>query len=138
MLAPLCRRALLRLMPLAAVPWRPPAATASDAAATASEAAPAAVPALTAVQTIDPLLDRLRNRYILLRPGETTFEAAGIVDSNPINKQSSERGLTERGRAQVRRSAAALLAAGVDSPIIFHDSGARASQTADEVAGMLS
>ena len=51
--------------------------------------------------TGDPFFTRLKARYILFSPGETTFEAANIVDSNPINKQNSQRGLTEKGRVQV-------------------------------------
>ena len=79
--------------------------------------------------TTDPLFERLRNRYILLRPGETTFEAAGMVDSNPINKGNSDRGLTSRGREQVRRSVEALQARGVDTGVtVFYDNGARATQ----------
>ena len=85
----------------------------------------------------DPLFSRLRNRYILFRPGECVFEAADIVDSNPINKQSEERGLTSKGREQVRHSVKALKAHGVTSPIIFYDNGARATQTADIIAAAL-
>lgn len=88
--------------------------------------------------SVDPFFDRLRARYILLRPGETTFEAAGMVDSNPINKQAALRGLTEQGREQVRAAAEALAARGVTSPVIFYDNGARASQTADILANSLS
>ena len=77
------------------------------------------------------LFQRLRARYILLRPGETTFEAAAIVDSNPINKGQSERGLTEKGRKQVEKSVERLKAMGVTSPQIFFDNGVRATQTAD-------
>ena len=76
------------------------------------------------------MFSRLRARYILLRPGETTFEAAGLVDSNPINKGIKERGLTDKGREQVLQSAQALKAAGVD-PTVFFDNGARAIQSAD-------
>ena len=59
------------------------------------------------------------------------------MDSNQINKQSEERGLTSKGREQVRDSAKALKARGVTSPVIFYDNGARASQTADIIAGEL-
>ena len=68
---------------------------------------------------------------------QTTFEAAGLVDSNPINKQNAERGLTAEGRAQVEASAEALDALGVLTPIIFYDNGARATQTADVLARRL-
>lgn len=111
----LSRRRLLQLPPLAVAAW----------------------PLATAAVTTDPLFQRLRNRYILLRPGETTFEAAGIVDSNPINKQSTERGLTARGRQQVGSTVDALKQLGVSYPIVFYDNGARASQTADIVAAGL-
>ena len=88
------------------------------------------------LQYPDPLFSRLRARYFLLRPGETTFEASGLVDSNPINKATSDRGLTPRGQEQVRRSAEALRAMGVQ-PVVFYDTGARASQTADILAQAL-
>ena len=108
------RAVLLHALPLALVQMR------------AAPSAAAAEP-----RYIDPLFGRLRNRYILLRPGQTTFEAADIVDSNPINKGGNERGLTQLGREQVIASAREMQARGVDSPIIFYDNGARASQTAD-------
>ena len=83
--------------------------------------------------------DRLRARYILLRPGETTFEAARMVDSNPINKQQTERGLTSRGILQVERSVKELKdVRNIMSPQIFYDNGVRASQTAEIVSKGLS
>ena len=90
------------------------------------------------LSTSDPLFGRLRCRYILMRPGETAFEAADIMDSNPINKGIAERGLTDRGRAQVERSAQALKERGVSTPIVFYDNGIRASQTADIISSVLS
>ena len=87
---------------------------------------------------VDPLFGRLRNRYILFRPGETIFEAADMVDSNPINKGVRERGLTNEGRQQVLRSVEALRNLGVDSPTIWYDNGARATQTADIIGRELS
>jgi broad specificity phosphatase PhoE len=86
---------------------------------------------------IDERFGRLRNHYILLRPGETTFEAAGLVDSNPINKGVSDRGLTDRGREQVRQTVSELQARGITSPIVFYDNGARATQPAEIVASLL-
>ena len=86
----------------------------------------------------DPSFLRLRNRYILFRPGETIFEAADLVDSNPINKGAEDRGLTAAGRSQVRRAAELLRERGVDAPIIFYDNGARATQTADILGDALS
>ena len=92
---------------------------------------PAPASALTDSAPVgDAMFSRLRARYILLRPGETTFEAAGLVDSNPLNKGIKERGLTDKGREQVLQSAQALKAAGVD-PTVFFDNGARAIQSAD-------
>ena len=108
----LARRVMLQsVLPLAALQSvsRPPAAIA---------AAPS-------------FFERLRARYILLRPGETSFEAAGMVDSNPINKGQAERGLTAKGREQVLRSADEMRKAGITSPVIFYDNGVRATQTAD-------
>ena len=128
------RQVLLNALPFALVlrPSRAPALTRLEALET--RALEAAAPSK---RFVDPLFGRLRNRYILLRPGETTFEAAGIVDSNPINKASFERGLTARGRAQVAEAADALRSLGVDTPTIFYDNGARAMQSADIIAEAL-
>jgi broad specificity phosphatase PhoE len=93
--------------------------------------------AMAKPRLIDERFGRLRNHYILLRPGETTFEAAGLVDSNPINKGVADRGLTSRGREQVRQTVSELQARGITSPIVFYDNGARATQTADIVASLL-
>lgn len=63
-----------------------------------------------------------------------------MVDSNPINKQQSERGLTATGREQVLRSAQAMRRLGVEGSAglrIFYDSGARATQTAELLASEL-
>jgi broad specificity phosphatase PhoE len=86
------------------------------------------------IATVDPFFERLRARYILLRPGETVFEAADIVDSNPINKGDNNRGLTAKGREQVIESAKLLRELGVDPTAVFYDNGARASQTADIIS----
>eukprot|EP00962_Isochrysis_galbana_P021534 scaffold6354_cov126-Isochrysis_galbana.AAC.11 len=80
----------------------------------------------------------LSNRYVLLRPGETTYDAAGIIDTNPINKLDVARGLTDRGRAQVHEAARQLLERGIDAPVVWYDSGARAAQTAEIVGDVLS
>jgi len=97
-----------------------------------------ALPALSWSQPSSAVdYQRLRARYILMRPGETTFEAASMIDSNPINKQMSERGLTDRGREQVERSVDLLRARGVTYPVIFYDSGVRATQTAEIIAQKL-
>ena len=69
------------------------------------------------------------------------FEAARMVDSNPINKNVADRGLTSQGMQQVERSVEKLrelrasgLPEGPIAPRIFYDNGARATQTADIVA----
>jgi len=129
--AQLSRRLLLHALPLATVVRLPDAATA------AVELQPPPSWPIPPLDIIDPLFGRLRNRYILMRPGETTFEAADIVDSNPINKQNSERGLTDRGREQVARSVDALRARGITSFTIYYDNGARAAQTADVISSMM-
>ena len=85
----------------------------------------------------DPAFGRLRSRYILFRPGQTLFESAGMIDSNPINKGTAERGLTVRGREQVAESARRLKEIGVGSPTIFYDNGARATQTAEVISQTL-
>ena len=63
-------------------------------------------------------------------PSRDAHPPAAQVDSNPINKQSEERGLTIRGREQVRNSAKALQERGITSPVIFYDNGSRGTQTA--------
>ena len=119
-MAPNCaRRTVLRDVCLSAIVWHPSNGCCAS-------------------RFIDPLYSRLRNHYILLRPGETTFEAANLVDSNPINKGASDRGLTPAGCERVRQSAVALRQRGISSPIVFYDNGARASQTADILARELS
>ena len=60
------------------------------------------------------------------------------MDSNPINKGIAERGLTDRGRAQVERSAQALKERGVSTPIVFYDNGIGDSQTAVFISSVLS
>lgn len=57
-----------------------------------------------------------------------------MVDSNPINKGNTERGLTDRGREQVSQAVERLKKLGVNSPRVFYDNGVRASQTADIIA----
>ena len=59
------------------------------------------------------------------------FEAADIVDSNPINKGDNFRGLTTKGQQQVIETSQRLRALNVDPTAVFYDNGARASQTAD-------
>lgn len=136
--AQLSRRLLLHALPLVTVVRLPAAAVEQPPpAAVAVEERPPPRP-VPPPDYIDPLFGRLRNRYILMRPGETTFEAADIVDSNPINKQNSERGLTSKGREQVARSVDALRERGITSVSIYYDNGARATQTADIVSSMLS
>jgi broad specificity phosphatase PhoE len=80
----------------------------------------------------------LGNRYVLLRPGETTYDAAGMLDTNPINKLDVARGLTDRGREQVHVAARRLLERGIDTPVVWYDSGARAAQTAEILGEVLS
>ncbi len=136
-----CRRVLLlQALPLVSFCWPPLSAQAEPVLAPPLPPPPPPPPPAVVFRKVvtDPLFVRLRSRYILFRPGETTFEAAGIVDSNPINKQNADRGLTRRGREQVRKSTAALRERGVDSPIIFYDNGVRATQTADIIASELS
>jgi len=80
----------------------------------------------------------LANRYVLLRSGETVCDMAGVIDTNPIKKLDVARGLTDRGREQVGRAAQVLLARGIDTPIVWYDSGARAAQTAEILGETLS
>ena len=92
----LSRRLLLHALPLATVRLPDAATAAVELQPPAPPLAPPELPPqppswpIPPLDYIDPLFGRLRNRYILMRPGETTFEAADIVDSNPINKQNSQ------------------------------------------------
>lgn len=61
-----------------------------------------------------------------------------MVDSNPINKGSYARGLTSKGRDQVLKSIEMLKANGIESPLIWYDNGARATQTAELIGHELS
>jgi len=45
---------------------------------------------------------RLKNRYILVRAGESTAEAAGYVLTNPVAKTSMDSGLSQLGKRQVK------------------------------------
>lgn len=132
----LARRVLLHALPLVAVPWPAVAVPTADEA---SPPLPPPSPPAEKPYILDPFFSRLRNNYILFRPGETTFEAADIVDSNPINKGNSDRGLTSKGREQVLRSAKEIRRRGLgDGITIFYDNGARGTQTAQIISEELS
>lgn len=47
---------------------------------------------------------RMKNRYILVRAGESTAEAAGYVLTNPVAKTSMDSGLSQLGKRQVKWS----------------------------------
>ena len=73
----------------------------------------------------------LRNRYILVRAGETASDAKGVINSNPINRADVEMGgLTARGRRQVVAAARAIQARGVRAPVIWFSTAASSTQTA--------
>lgn len=51
----------------------------------------------------------LRNRYYLIRAGQSENEAEGAIDTNPVNKTSMSNGLSELGKQQILREAAPKL-----------------------------
>lgn len=51
---------------------------------------------------------RLSNRYFLVRAGESEYEIAGVVNTNPVAKTSVDNGLSSVGARQAARSALEL------------------------------
>jgi isoleucyl-tRNA synthetase len=70
-----------------------------------------------------------KNRYLLMRHGEAEQNVAGIVSGWPEKKAWQ---LTEKGREQVRKSAQALKAEGID--LIVASDLTRAKETAEMIA----
>ena len=84
-----------------------------------------------------PLVAPLSNTYVLLRAGESLFEEKDEVRTNPVNKLSVDDGLTTRGKTQAEEAAATLTEMGIEDPIIWYSTWAKASQTAEIVADRL-
>jgi len=68
-------------------------------------------PALAVNGLVDhPLTQPLRNKYYLVRAGESIADARGMVESNPVDKTSiAKSGLTARGAQQARAAAEQLV-----------------------------
>ena len=76
-------------------------------------------------------MTKLRNRYFLMRHGESKANAADVIVSSLASDRDGDYGLTARGREQAAASAAA---SGLPSDTVVFSSGfARAIQTADIV-----
>jgi len=71
-----------------------------------------------------------RNRYWALRHGEAGHNVAGLLDSD-----GTVHGLTDKGRAQVRKAARSLKDAGID--LVVSSPAKRAQETASIVADVL-
>jgi len=78
------------------------------------------------------LCEPLRNRYFVMRHGESKANLAGIIIASPENGLKADYGLTERGIIQAERSAEQS-SLGVMT-IIYSSDFSRAWQTAETVA----
>ncbi|XP_002974896.2 uncharacterized protein LOC9638197 [Selaginella moellendorffii] len=79
---------------------------------------------------------RLKNRYFLVRAGESEYETSGIINTNPVSKTSLENGLSEAGKKQVVQAAVKLknLGACKDSCWIWPSITQRSYQAAELIA----
>lgn len=81
---------------------------------------------------------RLANRYFLVRSGESTFETAGVIRTNPVSKTSVDSGLSADGLRQTARAALELkrLGACEDDCWIWPSITQRAYQAAEIIASV--
>eukprot|EP00850_Spirogloea_muscicola_P023976 SM000415S15585 [mRNA] locus=s415:89:1664:+ [translate_table: standard] len=79
---------------------------------------------------------KLNNTYFLVRAGESEWESAGRINTNPVAKTSMDSGLSRVGRRQAASAATALASAGAceAAPWIWPSITQRAYQTAEAVA----
>lgn len=84
---------------------------------------------------------QLRNKYFLIRAGESVAEADGYVLTNPVSKTSMTSGLTELGKRQVVKQALPQLRAAegfdVDNIYIWPSITQRSYQTAEILGSLL-
>jgi hypothetical protein len=81
---------------------------------------------------------RLANRYFLVRSGESTFETAGVIRTNPVSKTSVDSGLSADGLRQTAKAALELkrLGACEDDCWIWPSITQRAYQAAEIIASV--
>ncbi|KAJ4821447.1 Phosphoglycerate mutase family protein [Rhynchospora pubera] len=81
---------------------------------------------------------RLVNRYFLVRSGESTFERAGVIRTNPVSKTSVDSGLSVDGLRQTARAALELkrLGACEDDCWIWPSITQRSYQAAEIIASV--
>eukprot|EP00850_Spirogloea_muscicola_P018685 SM000174S03340 [mRNA] locus=s174:56633:58297:- [translate_table: standard] len=79
---------------------------------------------------------KLNNTYFLVRAGESEWESAGRINTNPVAKTSMDSGLSRVGRRQAASAASTLASAGAceAAPWIWPSITQRAYQTAEAVA----
>ncbi|CAL9084325.1 unnamed protein product [Musa textilis] len=81
---------------------------------------------------------RLANRYFLVRAGESVYESAGVLRTNPVAKTSVDSGLSPEGARQTARAALELkrLGACEDSCWIWPSITQRSYQAAEIIASV--
>ncbi|KAJ1688264.1 hypothetical protein LUZ63_019654 [Rhynchospora breviuscula] len=81
---------------------------------------------------------RLVNRYFLVRSGESTFETAGVIRTNPVSKTSVDSGLSVDGLRQTAQAALELkrLGACEDDCWIWPSITQRSYQAAEIIASV--
>ncbi|XP_008801080.2 uncharacterized protein LOC103715279 isoform X1 [Phoenix dactylifera] len=81
---------------------------------------------------------RLANRYFLVRAGESEYERAGVVRTNPVAKTAMDSGLSPEGARQAARAALELKKMGAcdDSCWIWPSITQRSYQAAEVIASV--
>ncbi|THU71997.1 hypothetical protein C4D60_Mb04t07450 [Musa balbisiana] len=81
---------------------------------------------------------RLANRYFLVRAGESVYESAGVLRTNPVAKTSVDSGLSPEGARQAARAALELKRMGAceDSCWIWPSITQRSYQAAEIIASV--
>ncbi|KAJ3670810.1 hypothetical protein LUZ60_008236 [Juncus effusus] len=81
---------------------------------------------------------RLANRYFLVRAGESSFETAGVINTNPVGKTSVDSGLSDKGLRQAGKAALELKRIGAceDDCWIWPSITQRAYQAAEIIASV--
>lgn len=96
----------------------------------------AALPPARAAGLLQMPPEKLSNRYFLVRAGESEWETAGIVNTNPVAKTNMENGLSAAGRKQAAAAALAVRRSGAcrDGCWVWPSITQRAYQAAEIIA----
>ncbi|KAJ1449976.1 hypothetical protein M885DRAFT_469902 [Pelagophyceae sp. CCMP2097] len=106
---------------------------------------PRSAAAIDAGRTVDtgrtgllllPPAQPLRNKYTLVRSGQTQCEAAGVIETNAAFKTAVSNGLTDLGLEQASNAADAISRVSPE-PLIWHGTSRGAAQTAEQIAARL-